>query len=87
MDELQVSVVPHRSSVGVWMDGDSSKSISRVIAIDCMLALGLDPDDWRTRDKIIMGICRGVDEVLDQASGRKLTKLERACNSENLAYR
>ncbi len=69
MDELKVSVVPQRSDSGVWMDGVSANSISRIIAIDCMLALGLDPDNWEIRDKIIMGICRGVDGVLDEVLG------------------
>ena len=43
-------------------------SVSRMIAIKAMISLGLDPSDFKVRDKLIMGICETVNDVLDQAA-------------------
>jgi len=55
-----------RSECGIWMDNaERFESVSRMIAIDCMLGLGLDPSDFRTRDRIISSISGRVDRTLD----------------------
>lgn len=58
-----------RSSVGVWMAQDEEMvSVSRMIAIDAMRAMGLDPNEWRLRDEIISAICQRVDGTLDSVA-------------------
>ena len=55
-----------RSSVGVWMSVRSpAYSVSRLIALDVMRTLDIDPADFRTRDKIINGISDRVNGTLD----------------------
>ena len=55
-----------QSNRGVWMSVASPyESVSRLIAIDAMKALDLDPNDFRTRDKIINGINNRVNGTLD----------------------
>lgn len=59
-----------RSSVGVWMfDEYRCESVARMVAIDTMIALGLDPHDFRTRDKIITGISERINGTLDCVTG------------------
>lgn len=59
-----------RSDVGVWMsDADRCESVARMIAIDAMCAIGLDPHDFKLRDKIISGIVTRVDGTLDFVAG------------------
>lgn len=55
----------------VWMTdiGDESVSVSRLVAVDAMRALGLDPNDFRTRDKIIMAISGTINAAMDTACG------------------
>ena len=57
-----------KSGVGVWMDNEERcESVARMIAIDCMMALGFDHvNDFRTRDKIIEKISPRVNRTLDQ---------------------
>ena len=56
-----------RSSCGVWMHDESRcESVARMVAIDCMVSLGLDPNDFRTRDKIIVAISGRINQVLDE---------------------
>ena len=58
----------------VWMlDSESCCSAERAIAVDAMLALGLDPNDWRLRDKLIQAISPRVTGMLDYAHNTKLT--------------
>ena len=59
-----------KSDVGVWMDNeDRFESVARMIAIDCMAALGMDHvHDFRTRDKIIAAISPRVQRTLDDVS-------------------
>ena len=60
---------PVRSPEGVWMyDIAACESVARAVAIDAMQALGLDPDHWRTRDKLIFAICPRIDAALDAVS-------------------
>ena len=55
-----------RSSVGVWMAPDGAcVSVARMIAIEAMQAMGLDPTEWRLRDKIIMAISDRVNGTMD----------------------
>ena len=50
----------------VWMcDEDPLISASRSIAVDVMIALGHDPDDFRLRDHTIMAICDKVNGMLN----------------------
>ena len=57
-----------RSGCGIWMSSYRGMSVSRMIAVDVMRALGLDPSDFRTRDKIINGINDRVNGTLDSIS-------------------
>lgn len=62
-------MVVTKTDCGVWMyDDGSGISVSRRVAMDVMRTLGLDPNDFRTRDKIITGISNTVDDVLDSVS-------------------
>ncbi len=61
-------------SGSVWrLDNEEGVSASRAIAVTAMLALGMDPGDWRTRDKLILAILPQVDGMLDyvQAAERE----------------
>ena len=58
-----------KSDVGVWMSNDYlCESVSRMVAIDAMIALDLDPNDFRIRDRIIKGICKRIDGTLDSVN-------------------
>jgi len=58
-----------KSNTGVWMhDEKRCESVSRMVAIDVMITLGLDPADFRTRDKIINGIHDRINRSLDEAA-------------------
>lgn len=59
-----------RSDVGVWMHDESRcESVSRMVAVDCMMALGLDHiNDFRTRDKIITAISDRINRALDEVA-------------------
>ena len=49
-----------------WMASpDRCESVSRMVAIDAMIALGLDPADFRTRDKLILAINPRINGTLD----------------------
>lgn len=52
-----------RSAEGVWMSDD--ESVSRKVAIDAMVAMGLNPDDFWIRDRLIMAISDRIDGSLD----------------------
>ena len=61
-------------SGSVWrLDNEEGVSAARAIAVTAMLALGMDPGDWRTRDKLIWAILPQVDGMLDyvQAAERE----------------
>ncbi len=63
---MKYEVSRHES--GVWAsDENPAESASRLVAIDAMVALGLDPNDFRTRDKIITGISDRINGMLDDA--------------------
>ena len=54
---------------GIWMsDAKRWCSVSRMIAVDVMMAMNLDPNDFRVRDKIINGINDRVNGTLDSIS-------------------
>lgn len=57
--------VPVNKDGAVWMIRDSKVSVARAIATDVMFALNMNPDDWRTRDKIIDSIYKRVEGILD----------------------
>ena len=58
-----------RAECGVWMADDANHiSAARAIAEDAMRSLGMDTADFRTRDKIIMGIADRVGGMLDHVS-------------------
>ena len=58
-----------KSDTGVWMwDERQFESVARVIAIDCMVVLGMDPSDFRTRDKVIVAISPRVQQALNEAA-------------------
>ena len=61
---------PVRTDGGTWMDADQTYvSIARVVAIDCMRALGYDSfNDFKTRDKIIMAISDNLNSILDRVA-------------------
>lgn len=40
-------------------------SVARAIAIDAMQAMGLDPAEWRLRDRVIVAISERVNRTLD----------------------
>ena len=44
------------------------ESVARAVAIDAMQALGLDPNHWRTRDKLVLAIYPRIDAALDAVS-------------------
>jgi len=55
-----------RLGVGVWMTCDDPMvSVSSAIAIEAMQALGLDPNDWRQRGRVIAAISERVNATLD----------------------
>ena len=55
-----------RSDVGVWMyNEERTESVSRMVAIDAMIALGLNPEDFKTRDKIIVAISDRINGTLE----------------------
>lgn len=65
--------VPERTPEGVWMHNSArTESMARVVAIDAMRALGMDPSDFRVRDKIIVAIGPRIDSAFDAValSGR-----------------
>ncbi len=43
-------------------------SVARVIAEDAMVAMKMDPSDFRTRDTIITAINPRLTDILDQIS-------------------
>lgn len=56
---------------GVWMASrERCESVSRMVAIEAMEAAGLDPDDFRLRDRIINAIHHRINGSLDDAAGR-----------------
>jgi hypothetical protein len=59
-----------RSDVGVWMNDESRcESVARMVAVDCMMALGLDHiNDFRTRDKIIVAISDRINRALSEVA-------------------
>lgn len=62
-----------RSDVGVWMsDPARCESVARMVAIDAMIALGLDQNDFRTRDKIIGGISDRVNGTLNSVANEDI---------------
>ena len=59
-----------RSDTGVWLSVEDRVQISvaRQLAVDMMVSLGMDPEDFKTRDKIIMAISPRVEGVLDHVN-------------------
>lgn len=58
-----------RSDVGVWMHSEErTESVARMVAIDAMVALGLNPNDFKTRDKIIGAISDRINATLDHVN-------------------
>jgi hypothetical protein len=54
---------------GVWMmSGPESDSVARHIAVQTMLALNQDPNDFRERDKFILALSDSLEKVLDAVS-------------------
>lgn len=50
----------------VWMTDDQQHiSAARAVAVDVMRCLGMDENDFRTRDKIIFAIIDRIDGMLD----------------------
>lgn len=58
--------IPTRTEGGVWMHSiDRTESVARMVAIDAMIALKMDPNDWRVRDEIISWISPRINATLD----------------------
>lgn len=58
-----------KSECGVWMhDEDRCESFARMVAIDAMRALGMDPSDFRKRDAVIEGISSRLKAALDEVA-------------------
>jgi hypothetical protein len=55
------------------LDSEACISAERAIVVDAMTALGLDPNDWRTRDKLIVAISPRVTGMLNYAHNGKLS--------------
>ena len=54
------------SKCGVWMaDPRRRLSASRMVAIDVMDTLGMDPGDFKMRDNLIDGIHDRINGMLD----------------------
>lgn len=50
----------------VWMmEGKGCQSVAREIAEKVMITLKCDPNDFRMRDEIIMGISPTLNSILD----------------------
>lgn len=58
----------------VWMTVEPHISASRAVAVDVMRCLGIDENDFRTRDKIIFSISDRIDGMLDYAYKSKIQK-------------
>lgn len=59
-------------SGNVWMlDSEPCVSAARALAVDVMMALGIDTNDWRTRDNLILAISPRVTGMLDYAHSDK----------------
>lgn len=61
------------NDTGVWMmDNARFESAARHLAIRAMVAMDLDPNDFRLRDKVIMATADTLNRMLDdaQSSGR-----------------
>lgn len=66
-----------KSEVGVWMaDVEKTESVARAVAVDAMLALGIDPNDFRRRDKLIEAIYPRINGSLDSAASCKAASPE-----------
>lgn len=60
-------------NTGVWMmDNERCESAARHLAIRALVAMDLDPNDFRLRDKVIMATADTLNRMLDdaQASAR-----------------
>lgn len=60
--------------MGVWLHEDTlvpTYSVARLVAVEAMAAVGLDPTDTTKRNKIILAISHIVDSVLDDVSNGK----------------
>lgn len=69
---MKTNPYPVRRDGIFWMTGGyPDKTASRAIAEDVMLALNIDPQDWRTRDKLIDAIYERVNGMLDSAALRE----------------
>lgn len=55
---------------GVWMV-DETTSAARAIAFQAMLSLEVDPNDFRKRDKVIIGISNMLEQMLDEAANEQ----------------
>lgn len=50
-------------------DESRCESVARMVAVDCMMALGLDHvNDFRTRDKIIVAISDRINRALSEVA-------------------
>lgn len=59
-------MVVRRTDVGVWLLPDG-KSVERTIAERAMQSLGLDPNDFKQRDRVVLAISATVTSALDAA--------------------
>lgn len=72
----------YRTDEGVWMRSHAihQESAARTVAQAAMLSAGLDVNDFRLRDKIIMGVSSAVQSMLDSVQAR-CDYLERAIDA------
>lgn len=62
----------YRTDEGVWMRSHAvhQESAARTIAQAAMLSAGLDVNDFRLRDRIVVGISSAVNSMLDSVQTR-----------------
>lgn len=66
---------PHKLDDSVWMTSkDSQVSVAREIAMLAILAMDLDPNDFRLRDKVIVAISNVVAHSLDAVANDSIYK-------------
>lgn len=72
MSEQENRYAVYRSDEGVWMRSHSvhHESAARTIAQAAMMSVGLDVNDFRLRDKVIMGVSPAVNAMLDSVQAR-----------------
>lgn len=55
---------------GVWMYNETT-SAARALAVQAMIACNRNPDDFRTRDEVIIQISGMLEQMLDEATNEE----------------